>query len=206
MLEAARKLSVVFVVAFLVFSGALYAQSEGGFTKIYFGSLQKDDKSHKSFLGNLFSKRPAKEDTADRDLLCALEFKCPSSPSQKQPVLIPDQLTYAIVFKNTGVVSKNNPLANVDFLKKFMAKIYTKDGRDYTLDLNADAKHISLKEGALPEVLAPGQTVRLERHIDDSYTIYLILGQNIDHMELVRTDTEVQDKYVLDQMEINGGK
>ena len=63
--------------------------------------------------------------------------------------------------------------------EKFEIKIYTKDGEEYPIDPDADGK------------------------IFDGYLIYLILGTDIHHLEIVPLSAEEQpDRYVLDKLEV----
>lgn len=173
-----KNFSAIIFLLFLLSGDLSYAQLNGGVIKIYSGSLHKDNsKSHQSFLNALFGERPPREQL-DRDMVCSLEFQCPTGAFPQPVVVIPDQLTYFIRF--------NNPQQK-NVLGKYIIKIYTNDGEEYLLDPNTEGKGAGLKK---------------EHHIYDPYLIYLILGQDINHFEIVSSSGDSKDKYVLDKLEI----
>ncbi len=202
------KFSIAISLCLLMPTGLSYAQSYGVITKVYSGYLHKNNKHHKPFLKALFSRRSSPEGNVDSGLLCSLEFRCPASPSHQSPTIIPGELTYFIGFKNDSQSPRKNPFIEKDILKKFVIKIYTKDDQEHTLDFNAEIKEAAQEASVAPygpDILNPGQRVKVERHVYDPYLIYLILGQDIHRVEIVSAVPEAQEAYVLDNLEINEG-
>jgi hypothetical protein len=176
------KIKIFASVLFFLLSGPLsYAQWDGRVTKIYSGYLHKDNKDH-SFLGSIFGRKPSPKDM-DEEVSASLEFQCPAPHAHQPLVVVPETFAYGVKFRS----SKGHSLERKDVLGKFVIKVYTNDGEEYLLDPNTEG-----------EQAGPGG----KYHIDDSYLIYLMLGQDIHHFEIVSVSEAIKDKYVLDKLEI----
>jgi len=154
-----------------------FAQSQHDWSsKIYSGYLhQHQDKSKDSFWHTLFGHQPANPKNEDvPDSQCTIEFKSPVPFAHEMVVQQPEELSYFIKFKN-GVH------------KRFIIKIYTDDDEEYSIDPDAEGRQVGVND---------------EHHIFDAYLIYLILGQDIDHLEVVGPSEDDKDKYILDKLEI----
>jgi len=166
----------VILLFFLIPAGLSFAQLENeGPSKIYSGYWhQYPSKSKVSFWHSLFGKKSAKQWDDIYDRQCSVEFKSPTSFSHEPVSQLPGQLTYFIKFKNVA-------------FKKFIIKIYTNDDQEYSIDPDAEGKQVGINDA---------------HHIFDSYLIYLILGQDIDHLEIASPAGNDKSKYVLDKLEI----
>jgi len=179
----------IFTGMFLVLlvSGALsYAQGDGMVTKIYSGRLHQDNSKDHSFLNSIFGGKSSKKDN-NEEATATLEFKSPSSLAHQPMVEVPVALTYWVKFRRAQDPSSQRK----DVLGKFVVKIYTNDGEDYLLDPNAEG------QPAGPDG---------EFHTYDSYLIYLMLGQDINHFEIVSVSGDIKGKYVLDKLEIKADR
>jgi len=109
-----------------------------------------------------------------QDKSCSIEFKSPVSFSRQAVSVIPEQLSYFVRFKNAA-------------FQKFLIKIYANDGEEYSIDPDAEGRQVGIND---------------EHHIADDYLIYLILGTDIHHLEIVSPSGDAKGKYVLDKLEI----
>jgi len=170
--------SAVILSFLLVTSSFSFAQSkEHGASKTYSGYFHQSTlKSKGSFWQQFFGKKPVKQEQPVNDRQCFLEFKSPVSFAHQPVIQVPDKLAYVIRFEGHA-----RPF------EKFIIKIYSNDDQEYEIDPNAEGKQVGINE---------------EHHIFDTYLIYLILGQGIDHIEIVSPSGDSQGKYVLDKSEI----
>lgn len=151
------------------------AQEPLGHVKIFSGYLHKHAARGKTSLWHaLFGPKSSRQEQVDQNRGCSIEFLNPDGFSHEPSDVIPRQLSYLIKFKNAG-------------FDKFTIKIYTNDGDDYSIDPNAEGGQVGIND---------------EHHVFDSYTIYLILGTDINHLEIVTPAGDEGDKYVLDKLEI----
>src|SRR5665213_3069025 len=171
-----KKISFTALV-FLMSVPVIFAQSREGWAgKTYFGHLHHYAQSHGSFWHVLFGKRSISKDEEIGSQACSIEFKSPLAFAHESVTQMPDELAYVIKFKDGPGV-----------FKKFIIKIYTNNGEDYTVDPDEAGKEIGSNG---------------DHHIFDTYLIYLILGQDINHFEIISRDGNNNDKYILDQWEI----
>lgn len=63
--------------------------------------------------------------------------------------------------------------------EKFIIKIYTNDEEEYSITPEPDGK------------------------LFDAYLIYLLLGRDINHLEVISASGSEQDKYILETVEIH---
>jgi hypothetical protein len=165
------------LLLFWVCADVSFAQGQNDWaSKTYSGHWhQAKTRNMASMWQALFSKRNAqlKEDASAK--ICSIEFKSPVSFLHEMIGQLPEELTYHVRFKNGT-------------LKKFIIKIYTNDDEEYTLDPDAEGNQIGIND---------------EHHIFDTYLIYLILGQDINHLEVADPQGNDQDKYILDKLEIH---
>jgi len=172
-----KALSAVILLLFIVPADLSFAQSDAGGSKIYSGYLHQYVKNEASFWHTIFGASSPKKEEVIYDSPCSIEFKSTISFSHQEVSVIPERLTYFIRFKNGPPP-----------FEKFVIKIYTKDDEDYSIDPATEGKQVGISG---------------EHHIFDTYLIYLILGTNIDHLEIVSSRGDNQDKYVLDKLEIH---
>ncbi len=142
----------------------------------------RDDWASKTYSGYLHQDQ---KDVHDRQ--CFIEFKSPVPFTHQLIAQVPEELTYSISFKDSGKISQGNSIKGKGAFEKFVIKIYTNDGQEYSIDPDAEDKQIGTND---------------EHHIFDSYLVYLILGQDINHLEVVSLSGRGKDKYVLDKLEI----
>lgn len=173
-----KAFSTVILLLVLMPVNVSFAQSKDdyGSSKIYSGYLhQHQDKIKGSLWHTLFGNKASKQNKQDApDSQCTIEFKSPISFAHQMVAQLPEELSYFIKFNN-------------GYFKKFIIKIYTNDDEEYTIDPDAEGKQVGIND---------------EHHIFDSYLIYLILGQDIDHLEVVGPSEDDKDKYILDKLEI----
>ena len=112
---------------------------------------------------------------AKKTSLCTIEFHSPVSFSHESVAVIPEELTYFIKFKNDPAFGK------------FLIKVFTGYDEEYTIDPDSEGKQAGIND---------------EHHIFDQYLIYVILGSDITHLELI-SPVNNQAKYVLDKLEIH---
>ena len=174
-------LSVVIFLLFFITGNLSYAQSNDA-TKTYSGYLHKDAPAHRSFLGSIFGQKSTKE-AVDHDRECSLEFRYPAAFAAQPPVELPGKIAYFVRFKNLKGKETGVP-------KRFIIKIYANDEQEYLLDPNAASK----KTGP-----------NGEHYFSDMYLKYLVLGGDINHIEIISTSGDNKGKYVLGQVEINDG-
>jgi hypothetical protein len=153
-----------------------FAQETSGAVKIYSGYLYQVNKPKVSIWHSLFGPQSHKQEASPQDRECSIEFHSAVSFQYDAVTVVPKKLTYFIKFKNEPPFSK------------FNIKIYTNDEEDYTIDPDSEGRQVGLND---------------EHHIYDAYLIYLILGSNINHIEIVSASSRDQDKYVLDKVEIH---
>jgi hypothetical protein len=179
----------VILLLFMVPIDLSFAQVAPEGSKIYSGYLhQYDAKNKASFWHALFgAKSPKKEDVV-LDSQCSVEFQGPISSSHQPVAVMPEELTYLIRFKNGPQFSQADSIKEKDAFEKFSIKIYTNDDEEYSIDPDAEGKQVGIND---------------EHHIFDSYLIYLILGSDINHLEIVSSSDDDQDKYVLDKLEVH---
>lgn len=177
------------LLLFLVPVDLSFAQGTPGGSKIYSGYLhQYDTKNKGSFWHALFGPKSPKKEEVVLDRQCSVEFQGPISFSHQPVSVIPEELTYLIRFKNGSQPSQSNSIKEKDTFDKFSIKIYTNDDEQYSIDPDAEGKQVAIND---------------EHHIFDSYLIYLILGSDINHLEIVSSSADDQDKYVLDKLEVH---
>jgi hypothetical protein len=145
--------------------------------KIYSGYLHQDNvKNHASFWRALLGKKPPKHDADVSVRRCSIEFKSPIPFSHQLVAEMPAELTYFIRF--------NPPVPS---FHQLTIKIYTNDDEEYSIDPAAEGKQAGIND---------------EHHLFDPYLVYLILGQDINHLEVINSSGDENDKYVLDKLEI----
>ena len=184
-----KAFSTVILLFFLIPADLSFAQSENDWaSKIYSGYLhQYAPKSRGTFWRAFFGKKSTKQEGDAHDRQCSIEFKSPISFSHQSVYQLPNELTYFIKFKNVGELSQDNSIKEKDVFEKFIIKIYTNDDQEYSIDPYAEGKQVGIND---------------EHHIFDSYLIYLILGPDIDHLEVVSSAGDDKGRYVLDKLEI----
>ena len=173
---------------FLITIDPFYAQSgDIGNSKIYSGYLHLDPARMRTSLWQaIWGRKPAHHEQDQEDRQCFIEFKSPLPFFHESVAALPDKLTYWIRFKN-GHEGISGAVKGEDLFKKFIIIIYTDDEESFPVDPDAEGKQIG---------------VAGEHHIFDPFLIYLILGQKIDHLEIISTSNDQKDKYVLDKLEI----
>jgi len=140
---------------------------------VSFGQTPNDWAS-KVYSGYLHQdKKKAKEDLSQ--VQCSIEFKSPIPFTHQVVNQLPQELSYFIKFKNSFR------------FKDFAIVIYSNDGQDFTIDPEAEGKQVGIND---------------EHHIYDTYLIYLILGENINHLEIVSTSQQDKDRYILDKVQV----
>ena len=165
----------ILFVLLLGFSVSSFAQADQGSLKVYSGYLHLRAEHQSTTIWHaLFGARAAKKPVVDQDRQCAIEFHSPTRFTHQSADVIPQELTYFIKFKKAG-------------FERFEIKVYTNDGEDYTIDPNAEGRQVGVNDA---------------HHIFDSYLIYLILGSDINHLEVVTPAGDEGDKYILDKLEI----
>jgi hypothetical protein len=173
-----KAFSTVILLLFLIPADLSFAQVNAGGTKIYSGYLHHYSvKGKRSFWQVLFGTKPHPQEEVVHDRQFSIEFKSPVSFNHQSVSVLPEQLTYLIRFKNGPGSS----------FEKFIIKIYTNDDEEYSIDPASEGKQVGINN---------------EHHIFDSYLMYLILGSNIDHLEIMSSSAGEKDKYVLDKLEI----
>lgn len=169
----------LFAVIFLLFVTAFNipaAQASVEGIKIYSGFLHQTTIHKRPFWDVFFSKDFPKQDAADQDRSCAIEFRSPYLYSDQPVAQVPGSLTYVVKFKGEPA------------FKKFFIKIFSNDDQEYIIDPATEGKTIGLGG---------------EHHLTDDHLIFLILSHDeISHMELISAEGNTNDKYVLDQLEI----
>lgn len=184
-----KVISAVILLFLVIPIDSSFAQKENDWaSKIYSGYLHQNNASNKGSLWHaLFGKKsiPKKEDGSQWQ--CSVEFNSPVSFTHQLVTQLPDELTYFIKFKNGSQNSKGNSVKEGCLFKKFTIEFYTNDDQEYSIDPDAEGKQIGIND---------------EHHIYDSYMIYLILGQTIDHLEIVSSSRDEKDRYILDKLEI----
>ena len=169
----------VILLCLLVPVDLSWAQASPKGIKIYSGHLyQKDTNTEASFWHSLFGVQSSKRTEVVGDRQCSIEFRSPISFSHQSVTVLPDQLTYVIRFQKDPPSSLENSAIN----------IYTNDDEEYSIDPNSEGKQVGIND---------------EHHLFDAYLVYLILGQNIDHLEFVTSSGAGQNKYVLDKLEVH---
>ena len=125
---------------------------------------------------------------AKLDRQCLIEFKSPVSFLSRGALKLPEKLTYFIRFKNEeGNIYSPTIIAKSVF-EHFDIKIYTTDDQAYDIDPEGEGIH----QGFIGE-----------HPIFDKHLIELILGKDIDHLEVVNTSNyNDQSKYILDKVVI----
>ena len=132
---------------------------------------QTSPKGIKIYSGCLFQKKIVVHDSQ-----CSIEFISPIPFSHRSVAVLPEELTYSIRFHDSYRSKKSDPIKEKGVFDKFIVKIYTNDDEEYRMGTGMQGK------------------------IFDSYLIYLILGQDINHFEIVSASGDGQDRYVLDQL------
>jgi len=131
----------------------------------------------KIYSGYLNQKGKAYQHGPDADRKsCSIEFDSPVAFSHQSVSDIPGQLSYFIRFKNGPGFSK------------FIIKIFTDSEEEYTVDPDSEGKQVGIND---------------EHHIFDAYLIYLILGTDIDHLEVINSIGNKPERYVLDKVEVH---
>jgi len=172
-----KVLSAVILLLFLISADLSFSQGAPRGIKIYSGYLhQFGVKNKTSFWHELFGAKSSAQGEVVPDSQCSIEFQSPVSFSHQSVAVIPSALTYFIRFKN-----------GPQEFGKFIIKIYTNDDEEYSIDPDAEGKQVGINDG---------------HHIFDAYLIYLILGTDINRLEIVSLSGEDKDKYVLDKLEI----
>jgi len=146
---------------------------------------QAKSESFKFYSGFLHQ---AQKVEAKQDRQCLIEFKSPVSFLKQGTGDLPEQLTYTIRFRNdTGNIYAPTIIEKGVF-EDFIIKIYTTDDQVYPIDPDAEGDH----KGFIGE-----------QHIIDKRLIGLIMGKDIDHIEVVSPSVhDDQGKYILDKMVI----
>ena len=169
--------TTVILLFFLFPVGLSSAQSQEDWaTKDYSGYLLQDHlKTHQS-LWHLIFKKKVHQAPLVHNWFCSVEFKSPISFTHQSVAQLPEEISYFIKFKN-----------GEQFFKKFIIKIYSNDDQEYLIDPDGEGRQIGVSD---------------EHHIYDPYLIYLLLGSEINHLEIVNQADDGKDKYVLDKLEI----
>lgn len=184
------KVSSTVILIFLFISVNLTLAHAGqGYVKAYSGYYHNISlKTKRPFWHIFFSSSFPRQEEVLHDRKCIIEFKSPIPFSNQTVTVVPEKLTYLIKFKNSGAPAQGGPKMKKAPFKNPVINIYTIDDQEYTIDPGAEGKQVGISG---------------EHHIFDSYLIYLILGSEIDHIEVASSSTDVKDKYVLDKYEIH---
>lgn len=130
----------------------------------------------------------AQKDEAKLDRQCSIEFQSPVSFLKPVTAALPERLTYIIRFRNDAGNIYAPAIIEKGVFEDFIIKIYTTDDQVYPIDPDAEGHH----KGFIGE-----------RHIFDKRLIGLILGKDIDHIEVVNLSVHNdQSKYILDKVVI----
>ena len=176
--------SAVILLFFLISADLTFAQGISGGIKIYSGCLHKNNvKSNGGFWHSLFGVKSSKQEEFFPDRQCAVEFKSPVSFSHQSVAMVPESLSYFVRFINTSRSSRANAVKEKGAFGKYIIKIYTNGEQEYSLDPDSGDK------------------------IFDSYLIYLILGSDINRLEVVSiSGVNEHGKYVLDKSEVHNNQ
>ncbi len=182
-----KEISAVILLFFLIqfYPGTARSEDDQA-SKIYSGYFHQIDHDRKGSLWhNLFGQHSGKQEADFPDRQCSVEFKSPVSFTHQQVTQMPDELGYFIRFKDVG--KRGNGINGNGVFEKFFIKVYTNDDQVYTIDPQDEGKQVGIED---------------EHHIFDSYLIYVVLGQDIDHLEVVGPGGEVKGRYILDKLEV----
>lgn len=187
----ARVTSAVILSFFLLAVNQSFAQKLIGGSKVFSGPLHHFSvESKKPFWHVFLSKSFPKQDIIVKDWQCFIEFKSPIPFSNQSVSVLPEHLNYRVKFRNDPISSPADLINENDVFEKYIIKIYSTDDQEYTIDPQAEGQKTDING---------------EHQIFDSYLIYLILGKEIDHIEILGASGN-QDKYVLDKLEIHNNR